>query len=132
MNKRDNIINYWKPILISLLILYGSITSGKSLTIISLFNFPYMDKVIHMFMYFILSLTILASLIRSGKRKKMDHIIITFVWVVSYGMLMEVFQFYLTQTRSADILDILANTTGCILAILIYHYIKNTWWKKIL
>lgn len=71
MSIRDNLINYWKPILISFFILYGSITSGKSIsTILPLFNFPYMDKIIHMFLYFILSITILASLIRSSKTKK--------------------------------------------------------------
>ncbi|MGC9374731.1 MAG: VanZ family protein [Bacteroidales bacterium] len=132
MKIRDNIINYWKPTLVSLFILYGSITSEENLNKISLLNFPYMDKVIHMLLYFILSLTILASLIRSGKQKKHNHMLITFVWVISYGMLMEVFQFYLTQTRSAEILDILANTTGCIFAFLLYSYIKKTRWQKIL
>lgn len=133
MSIRDNLINYWKPILISFFILYGSITSGKSIsTILPLFNFPYMDKIIHMFLYFILSITILASLIRSSKTKKTDHIIITFIWVVSYGMLMEVFQFYFTQTRSAEILDILANTIGCIFAMLFYSNIKKSRWKKFL
>ncbi len=132
MKIKDNIINYWKPILISLFILYGSITSGENLNKISLLNFPYMDKVIHMLLYLILSLSILASLIRSDKRKKYYHMLITFVWVISYGMLMEVLQFYLTQTRSAEILDILANTTGCFFAILLYSYIKESRWLKIL
>jgi VanZ family protein len=85
-----------------------------------------------MLMYFILSITILASLIRTGKRKKYYHMLITFVWVISYGMLMEVLQFYLTQTRSAELLDILANTTGCIFAFLLYTYIKKSRWQKIL
>lgn len=126
------LLNYWKPALISLIILYGSITSGENLNKISLLHFPYMDKVIHMLLYFILSITILASFIRSGKRSKTDHMIITFVWVISYGMLMEVLQFYLTKTRSAEILDILANTTGCIFAILLYSYLRKTRWQKIL
>lgn len=126
------ILNYWKPILISLFILYGSVTSGEKLNKISLFNFPYMDKVMHTFLYFVLTLTILASLIRAGKRTKTDQMVITFVWVVSYGILMEVFQFYFTQTRSAEIFDILANTTGCLMAIMFYPFIKNFRWLKIL
>jgi len=91
-----------------------------------------MDKVIHMLLYFILSLTILASLIRSDKRKKSFHMLITFSWVISYGLLMEVLQFYLTQTRSAEILDILANITGCIFAFLLYSFLRKSRWKKIL
>ncbi|MFP4024775.1 MAG: VanZ family protein [Thiohalospira sp.] len=126
------ILNYWKPSLISLCILYGSVTSGENLNKISLFNFPFMDKVIHMFLYFVLTITFLASLIRSGKQTKTDHIVITFVWVVSYGILMEVFQFYFTQTRSAEIFDVLANTTGCIIAIMLYPIIKNFRWLKLL
>lgn len=132
MKIKNNIINFWKPILISLFILYGSTSSGENLNKIFSLNFPYMDKVIHMLMYFILSITILASLIRTGKRKKYYHMLITFVWVISYGMLMEVLQFYLTQTRSAEFLDILANTTGCIFAFLLYTYIKKSRWQKIL
>jgi len=126
------LLNYWKPAIISLIILYGSITSGENLNKISLLHFPYMDKVIHMLLYFILSITILASLIRSNKRKKSYHMLITFVWVMSYGMLMEVLQFYFTQTRSAEILDILANTTGCIFAILSYSFLRKSHCQKIL
>ncbi|MGM0503832.1 MAG: VanZ family protein [Bacteroidota bacterium] len=125
-------LNYWKPTLVSFIILYGSITSGENFNTVSFFNFPYIDKVMHMILYFVLSLTFLASFIRSGKRTKSDHMIITFVWVVSYGILMEVFQFYFTQTRSAEILDILANTSGCIFALLLYPYLKKKGWKKIL
>ncbi|HSH51216.1 MAG TPA: VanZ family protein, partial [Bacteroidales bacterium] len=115
-----------------LIIFYVSVTSGENLNKISLLNFPHIDKIIHLLLYFILSLTLLASFIRSGKRKKSDHIFISFVLVVSYGILMEVFQFYFTKTRSADILDILANTTGCFFAILLYPYIKKYRWQKIL
>jgi len=86
----------------------------------------------HMLLYFVLTLTFLASFIRSGKRTKSDHIIITFVWVVSYGMLMEVLQFYFTQTRSVEVMDILANTIGCIFALFFYPYIKKGDCKKLL
>lgn len=126
------ILNYWKPIIISLVIFYGSVTSGQNLNKIPIFNIPHMDKIIHMLLYFILSVTLLASFIRKNKYKKIDQKIITFVWVVSYGLLMEVFQYYFTQTRSAEIYDSLANTAGCIFAVLFYPYINKYQLQKIL
>lgn len=125
-------LNYWKPALLSVIILYGSITSGDNLNKFTIFNIEHMDKIIHFCLYFALSVTLLASMIRKSKLRNLDQKIIVFVWVVSYGLLMEVFQYYFTQTRSAEILDILANTSGCILAILIYPLINKYNLQKLL
>lgn len=126
------LLNYWKPAIISIIILYGSVTSGDNLNKFVIFKIEHIDKIIHFCLYFFLSVTLFASLIRKSKLRNIDQKIIVFVWVVSYGLLMEVFQFYFTQTRTAEILDILSNTSGCILAILIYPLIKKYSLQKIL
>ncbi|MEE4197630.1 MAG: VanZ family protein [Bacteroidales bacterium] len=132
MNIKKLFLNYWKPALISLVIFYGSMASGENINQFSLFSFPYGDKIIHLLMYYIFTITLLASFIRAGKHTKLFQVIVSFVGVVSYGILMEVVQYFFTQTRSAEILDVLANITGCIVALLSYPKIKKYPLLKIL
>lgn len=37
---------------------------------------------------------------------------------LSFGIMIELFQTYFTVTRNGDVVDVLANTTGCLLGIL--------------
>ncbi|MBU8893655.1 MAG: VanZ family protein [Bacteroidales bacterium] len=119
------IINYWKPITIALLILYGSTTSGSDLNKLSIFQIPNIDKLLHFSLYFLLSVSLQSSFLRNEliHRKKQIHITLTMV--ILYGLLMEVFQYYLTSGRSAEILDIIANSAGCILGVASFRYLKN-------
>lgn len=119
------ILKYWKPILVSLFILYGSVTSSNNLNTISFLNFPYSDKLLHFSLYLVLSIFLYASLLKNTNYTKKINIIISFIMVVSYGILMEVFQLSFTSTRSAEILDVIANSFGCFVGILIYKYIKK-------
>lgn len=114
------ILKYWKTILIAIIIFYGSLTSSKSLNKVSLFHIQNMDKVIHFLMYFFLSISLQSSIKRNSSLKKESRILITLIFVISYGLLMEVFQFYFTSDRSAEILDVFANITGCLTGILIF------------
>lgn len=111
--------NYWKPILIALFIFYGSLSSGDNLNKMTLLNFNNSDKLIHFFFYFSLSITLQFSLLRNTTINRKNIILLTFIVVVSYGLIIEVFQYYFTNNRTADIFDALANTFGCICGILI-------------
>ena len=55
------LINYWKPIVISIFILYGSITSGENLDKVQFLHFDYMDKFVHFFIYMGFSVSIISS-----------------------------------------------------------------------
>ncbi|MDA3953977.1 MAG: VanZ family protein [Bacteroidales bacterium] len=112
-------IRYWKPILIALFIFFGSLASQENITKVSIFQFNNSDKLIHFILYFMLSVTLQASFIRIALIKRKKQILLTLIVVISYGLLMEVFQYYFTNNRSAEFLDILANTLGCICGILI-------------
>lgn len=49
-----------------------------------------------------------------------------------FGIMIELFQSYFTDTRSGDIMDVLANTTGSLLAILAIKILdKNGFLRKI-
>ena len=120
------VLKFWKTIIVALIILYGSLTSGDNLNKFSFFTIPNIDKLIHFLFYFSLALTFISALYKVTRLKKYDQYLITFVFSISYGLIMEVLQYYITVTRSADIYDALANTLGCIIGIILFKYLKST------
>ena len=83
------------------------------------------DKVYHIIAYFVLGLFWLLSFPVSIKENKVKVIIA--LCCIIYGIVIEVLQVTFTTYRTASILDMLANTVGVIVALLIF----NTIFKKI-
>lgn len=119
------ILNYWKPVLVALVILYGSLTSSANISKVNFLHFNNADKFIHAVLYFTLALSFITALYKNTKLKKFDLYLLSFLLVKSYGILMEVFQYSFTTDRSPELLDLLANFTGIILAMAIFAAIKN-------
>ena len=119
------ILKFWKPLLLALIIFYGSLTSGSNLNKINIFQINNIDKLIHLSFYFLLSISFQSSLLRNTLFNKKQQILITSILIISYGLMMEVFQFYFTSDRSAELYDALANTFGCILGIFIFPFLKK-------
>jgi VanZ family protein len=80
---------------------------------------PYKDKLVHFTFY--LMFVILWSLF--FKQSKYNYKIL--FAAIGYGIVMEICQKLFTTTRSADILDVIANTTGAIVGLLIITKIFN-------
>jgi VanZ family protein len=75
------------------------------------------DKIVHISMY--LGLAILACWATHAEVKhKWYSLVILFV--ISWGVIMEIFQFYMHLGRSFDIHDILANSVGTLGGVAIY------------
>ena len=119
------IFTFWKPILIATVIFYGSLSSGSNFDKISILHISNIDKCIHFFLYFFLSISLLSSLFRNSLVSNKYQIPITLIIVISYGIIMEIFQFYFTVNRSAELFDALANTLGCICGTLIFPFLKK-------
>lgn len=119
------ILKFWKPLILALIILYGSVTSGSSLNKVNIFQINNIDKFIHLSFYFLLSISFQSSLLQNTLINKKEQIFITLVLIISYGLIMEIFQFYFTDDRSAELFDALANTLGCISGILIFPFLKK-------
>ena len=83
------------------------------------------DKVYHAIAYFSLGLTWLLSFPKSLQKKKLKYVIV--ISCVIYGIVIEVLQGTLTTYRTASLLDILANTVGVIVAMMIFKQV----YKKI-
>ncbi len=119
------IFKYWKPVTIAILILYASITPANNLSKVNLFNIQHIDKMIHLVLYFVLSVTLYASLQRNRYSKHSQNIVITLFITILYGILMESFQYMFTCDRSPEIFDALANTLGSILGISVFPLLRK-------
>jgi VanZ family protein len=78
------------------------------------------DKYIHITFHF--GFTILWFLFFfEAKIDTRNPILKVFVSSILYGILIEIAQEFFTTTRKADLYDVLANTAGAIIAILLIH-----------
>lgn len=80
-------------------------------------NISYSDKIIHFVFYFVLIVLILNSFISKSIWFQIKIILL----VIVYGIIIEVLQELLTKTRSADLLDVLANTVGVFVGFLLFN-----------
>lgn len=81
----------------------------------------HLDKIEHAFAYFVLSLLWLIAL----RKTKISTYLVVFCCFL-YGIIIEVLQATTTLYRSGEILDVIANTTG----ILIAYFVFNLFFKK--
>ena len=83
-------------------------------------NIPYIDKVIHAIFHFVF--TTLWFLYFKKKFSSTYMIrVLSIAWIASlfFGIAIELIQEYVTTTRKADVIDVLANTTGATFAVLL-------------
>lgn len=99
------------------------------ITVLSLISFkentisvtiPFFDKLVHLFFYFTASALgcMFFRELSRGKISKKKVFWITPVLLVIYGIIIEVIQGSFTSYRSAEPLDVLANTLGAVLGTL--------------
>jgi VanZ family protein len=109
-------------ILVALLIMYLSLTSSDTFNKVSLFNIPFLDKIVHFGMYFVLMSVILfenrKTFISTG------HIFLIALIPLFYGILMEILQSALTVSRSGSFYDVVFNSVGILVSLLLWLWIK--------
>lgn len=99
------------------------------ITVLSLISFeestisvtiPFFDKLVHLIFYFTASALgcMFFRELSRGKIRKKKVFWITPVLLMIYGIIIEVVQGSFTSYRSAELLDVLANTLGAVLGTL--------------
>ncbi len=84
------------------------------------------DKILHLVIYFILvNLWLLYLYVKNSYQFKAKWILILLLAVLVYGIVIEIFQELLTDSRSADILDVAANLIGALLGIFFFKNVKH-------
>jgi VanZ family protein len=113
--------NNFRSIIVAVIIFILSITESNNLRAPEFLNFPNFDKIVHFGMYFTLMSAIVYENRSLFKRNRVAFLmgIIPFI----YGVLMECCQYLFTQTRTADLFDVIFNTLGILVAIGLWKYL---------
>ena len=114
-------------ILISLIILYLSFANAKTFENAGLFDVPYLDKFVHFGLYFLFMTVIILE--HKDSFANTRQLIVVALIPVFFGGLMELAQAGFTDTRKADILDIMFNTAGTATAVCIWLFYKPYYQK---
>ncbi len=122
------ILKYYKSLIITILITILSLLPGSDTPKIHFINIPYLDKYIHFFMYFFLSGIIIFDSKRVGDRNLKFYLIIITA-IIIFGITLESIQENYITGRSGEFFDVIANSTGTIIGLIISLLIqenKNT------
>ncbi|HLN20750.1 MAG TPA: VanZ family protein [Bacteroidales bacterium] len=106
---------YFLSFLIAIAIAYLSLSSSENFNKFQV-PIPHFDKIVHAGMYFTLMMSIIVEM--REKLIVLSRLLLSALVPFSYGIIMELLQFILTQTRSGSPYDALFNTFGILLAFL--------------
>lgn len=109
-------------ILVALIIMYLSLTSSHTFDKVSIFNFPFADKIVHFSMYFVLMSVIIFE--NRKTFKSTGHLFLIALIPLFYGVLMEILQSTLTATRTGSFYDAIFNSAGILVSLLLWLWIK--------
>lgn len=114
---------YYKSILIGILILWLSLT-GSSIPVPGrMLDIPYLDKLGHFGMYAFFSAILLLDSCHWRVDGKFHYLILLIP--LFFGALMEILQMTLTATRKAEEVDLLANMGGIAAGVLLASIVKK-------
>jgi len=119
--------SFWKSILWAIIIFLLCSIPGKNLDKANIFDLLYLDKLVHVFLYFILTILLIP-----GFKKFVNFLyarsslVYSLVISVFYGMIIEIFQLYVFHDRSAEFMDIVANLAGALIATFYYALFTKT------
>ncbi len=115
---RKNIFTIITSFIIVYLSLAGSLTFNHS----NFINIPYIDKIGHFGLYFILMSVIILEHRNSFHNTRQLILIATIPFF--FGTLMEIMQLLITSDRKGEILDAASNTAGITAALFLWLIIK--------
>ena len=120
--------NYTLSILVILIINYLSFFTPPENNMPTI---PYMDKIVHLCMYGGLTCVLWSQYFWCHKCIKWSHLIVGgIICPIVMSGLIEIGQSTLTETRSGEWMDFVANTTGVFLASLFsYHILRHVIYK---
>ena len=113
-----NRFNLIFALIYSALIIYLGLSESDQILI---YNFQIKDKLAHLLSYLVFYLLWKNTFVSWFNGKALTYL---FVFALTFGILIEVGQKYLTLTRSAEFLDVVFNLTG-ILLVHIYFNLKK-------
>ena len=101
-------------------ILFGSLVKSEFIVVESI---SVSDKIYHLIAYFLLMLSWLYAFFKREKFEENVKYIILGCFI--FGIIIEILQGVTTSYRTASYLDIVANTIGVLLAVVIFHVFEK-------
>jgi VanZ family protein len=116
---------YWKSIAWAVVIFIVCTMPSDGVPRFKLFRIDHFDKFVHFSLYLILGVLLF---LESRSQEENENLTLNTVIVVGsisigYGILIELTQLFFTTTRSAELLDVLANTLGFIISVIAYYVV---------
>lgn len=109
---------------------FSSLFSFKGIDTGGFFDFPNTDKVVHFVFYFVMVITgTYAVMEYSGTKIKIKNVCLgVLVFSILYGIIIEVLQYSITENRQGDVFDVLANSLGAIVGLLLTRLLFYRVW----
>lgn len=114
---------YYKSIIVGLLIVWLSLSGSKSLVPGRMLSIPYIDKMGHFAMYGFFSAILLLDSCKWQSKLRFNYVILLIP--ILFGVLMEIMQMTLTSSRKAEMLDLIANIGGVAGGVVLAHIVKK-------
>jgi VanZ family protein len=109
-------------ILIALLLLFLSLTNGQKFQNTSISKIPYIDKIVHFGMYFLLMMVIIIE--HRKQIRNIKKLFLFSLFPLMYGILIEILQSTITTTRSGEFMDAVFDTLGIVAAVFIWKFVR--------
>jgi len=107
-------------IFFTIAILLGSLVKPELVVVDSI---SVSDKTYHLIAYFLLMLSWLYAF--SNREKFNENVKYVIIGCIFFGIIIELLQGAITSYRTASFLDIIANTSGVLLAVVIFHVFEK-------
>lgn len=95
---------------------------GKAIPKINWLELLSFDKFVHASIFFVEQILFMRALLslNEGNFFKQNFKLVSVLFCIAYGGWLEIMQYYIFSERSGDILDFIANSTGCITGLLLF------------
>ena len=120
-----------KKLLAPKIVLFAAVLYSIALTVIMLipvnsgktYDLP-VDKVVHIGLNGLLAFLWL-WFVNNKYLLTTKKVLFVFIACVSYGIIIEILQETITYSRSGDFWDVVANTIGCMIAVVVYYFFNR-------
>ena len=90
---------------------------------------PYFDKIVHGVIYSIFTLVWFLNVAQWSKKNKATYILVSLVLFI-YGIIIEFIQGSFVANRTEDFWDVVANSIGIIVGIILFYKVRDTFILK--
>ena len=116
-----------KPLIWLLIICYGLFIPASNLPKKSFMAIPHFDKLVHFGLFFVFCLLLFRPIKKLGK----NHLFIAPFISIVLAAILESAQHIITSSRSSNLYDFFANTSGILVSVLFFHFwVSDKRWEK--